>query len=244
MQAIAQRRLDSLSAYDDTALVDLARRGDEAAVRVIIQRHNRRLFRTARAVLRDDAEAEDAVQEAYMRAFTKLDGFRGESSLATWLTRIALNEALGRLRRKRASGALTELDRAAATQSEGTIIMFPLTQASANPETELAREQIRSLLEHIIDELPEAFRMVLILRDVEEMSTEDVAAHLSIKPETVKTRLHRARKLIRAALDKRFAAALPELFPFDGWRCVDMAERVVRRLRTEGLLPALPEEGR
>lgn len=238
MQAAIERRLTDLAACDDTVLVDLARHGDETAARTIVQRHNRRLFRTARAILRDDSEAEDAVQEAYMRAFTSLSGFRGEASLSTWLTRIVLNEALGRIRRRRPSGSADDIDRLM-TRTEGSVIMFPTTQASADPETNLAREQIRRVVEQVVDELPEPFRVVFILRDVEDMSTEEVAAHLSIKQETVKTRLHRARRLIRATLKERFAAAFPELFPFDGRRCTNMADRIVQRLRTEGLLPSV-----
>ncbi|HEY8594516.1 MAG TPA: RNA polymerase sigma factor [Devosiaceae bacterium] len=213
----------------ESDLVAQARAGQEMAVRELIRRNNRRLFRVARAVLRNDAEAEDVVQETYVRAFTQLDGFRGDSSMSTWLTRIALNEALGRLRRQtrqRISGAVAQTD-----SSEAEIIMFPTVSGVDGPETALARGEIRKLLEQAIDTLPEAFRMVFVLREVEDMSTEEVATQLGIKPETVKTRLFRARRLIRDYLEDRLSGGFERVFPFDGERCVAMADRVVARLR-------------
>lgn len=236
MQTVAARHLADLADCSDTVLVDFARQGDEAAMRTIVQRHNRRLYRTARAILRDDSEAEDVVQEAYLRAFAGLDGFRGEASLSTWLTRIALNEALGRLRRRRPTSGLDAID-AAAGRNGADLIMFPTAQSAANPETELARGQIRHLLEQAIDELPEPFRIVFILREIEEMSTEQTGLHLSLKPETVKTRLHRARRLIRAALNKGVSSAFAELFPFGGSRCDRMTERVMQLLRRGAAAP-------
>ena len=181
--------------------------------------------------------AEDVVQETYVRAFTSLGSFRGESALLTWLTRIALNEALGRLRRSRPALPLDELSSAGDIDG-ARLIMFPTAQLPKSPEAELARSQVRQLLEKAVDELPETFRIVLILRDIEEMSIEETAALLMIKPETVKTRLHRARKLLRAALSKRLPEAFSELFPFDGRRCANMADRVIRRMRSRDHSPA------
>lgn len=231
MQAVPKTGPD-LASLEDIALIELIRQGHEVAVRTLVQRHNRRLFRTARAVLRDDTEAEDVVQDAYLRAFARLDSFRGESSFSTWLTRIALNEAFGRLRKRRNR---LIADTETAGQSGAAVIQFPgLPQQ--NPETDFAREQIRQLLEKSVDELPDPFRVVFILRDIEGMSTEDVATQLCIRPETVKTRLHRARRLIRAALSSRMAAAFSDLFPFDGHRCVSLAGRLCQRLRSAGFL--------
>lgn len=237
MQTVSAKPSIDLAGCSDAVLVDFARHGEEAAMRLIIQRHNRRLYRTARAILRDDSEAEDVVQEVYLRAFAALDGFRGDSSLSTWLTRIALNEALGRLRRRRPTSGLEAVD-AAAARNGGDLIMFPGAQPPASPESELARRQIRLLLEHAIDELPEPFRIVFILRDIEEMSIEQTAQHLSIRPETVKTRLHRARRLIRATLSRQVSSAFAELFPFGGARCDRMTERVMRLLQDR--MPAPP----
>jgi RNA polymerase sigma-70 factor, ECF subfamily len=214
----------------DGELVTLARRGEAAAFCEIMRRNNRHLFRAARSVLRDDAEAEDVVQEAYLRAFRGLAGFRGDASLSTWLTRIALNEALGRRRRRRDTVGLEAIE---ATQEGGgaRILMFPTAQApGGDPEGAAARREIRRLLEEAIDDLPEAFRPVLVARDVDGMSVEETARILGVRPETVRTRLHRARRLLRAALDQRLGDALREAFPFDGARCARMTEAVLARL--------------
>jgi RNA polymerase sigma-70 factor (ECF subfamily) len=224
--AIAHPQLD-LDGLSDEELVDLARQGGEKAIRLLVKRNNRRLFRVARAVVRDDAEAEDIVQETYVSAFTKLDSFRGHSRFSTWLTRIALNEALGRARKRRPAAALAELDTPA---NGGSVIMFPTSLKPPGADAELARKQVRDLLEKAVDELPEAFRLVFILRDIEEMSIEETATQLSLKRETVKTRLHRARRLMRLTVEKQLAGTFSELFPFDGARCERMADRVIDRL--------------
>jgi RNA polymerase sigma-70 factor (ECF subfamily) len=233
MQMTVLRQQAELGGQSDDELVALARQGGENAIRALIKRNNRRLFRVARAVVRNDAEAEDVVQEAYVRAFTKLDSFRGGSQFSTWLTRIALNEALGRMRRRRPTTELAELDVAAGSQG-GSVIMFPTSLTPPPADSELARSQVRKFLEKAIDDLPDAFRAVFILRDIEEMSIEETANQLSLKPETVKTRLHRARRLMRAAVEKRLAGTFSELFPFDGARCDRMADRVISRLRNSG----------
>jgi RNA polymerase sigma-70 factor (ECF subfamily) len=219
-----------LAGLGDDALVELARQRHEGAVRALVQRHNRRLFRTARAIVRDDAEAEDIVQETYVRAFTNLPSFRGEARLATWLTRIAINEALGRLRRRRPRADLAELDTGG---GDTRVVPFP-APAPAGPEAEAGRAEVRRLLEACIDALPAPQRMVLILRDVEGLSAEATAAQLGIRPETAKTRLHRARRRLRAALAARLAGSFADLFPFDGARCAGMADRVVRRVLGPG----------
>ena len=230
MQLAILRKQVDLDRYRDEELVALARQGGENAIRALIKRNNQRLFRIARAVTRDDAEAEDVVQEAYARAFTRLESFKGESLFSTWLTKIALNEAITRIRKRRPSGELDELDAAA---NGGQVVMFPTSLTPPGADAELGRGQVRALLEQAIDELPAAFRIVFILRDVEEMSVDETAAQLALKPETVKTRLFRARKLMRAAIEKRLSSGFAELFPFNGWRCERMADRVVERLRGE-----------
>ena len=162
--------------------------------------------------------------------------FGPESSLSTWLTRIALNEALGRLRRRRALVEISQLQ----SSEDGTarILMFPTAATPSNPEADAARAQVRKLLERAVDELPQAFRLVFIMRDVEEMSIEETASFLGIRPETVKTRLHRARRLLRQALQEKLASALSDVFPFGGTRCARMAERVLARLG-----PFMPSKG-
>jgi RNA polymerase sigma-70 factor (ECF subfamily) len=220
----------ALARQNDTELVERARAGEEFAFRTIMERHNRRLYRVARSVLRDDIEAEDAVQEAYMRAFAALSSFRGEASLATWLTRITLNEALGRKRKARPTVGLDALD--AVPETSAQIIRFPGMDSDSDPERTAAQREIRRLLEVAIDGLPEPFRLVFVMRDVEDMSIEETADLTGIRPETVKTRLHRARRMLRASLDEKLVSTLKGSFPFAGTRCARMTETVLSRLRT------------
>ena len=223
---------------DEAELVRLAQAGDGEAFRAIMQRGNQRLFRVARGVVRDDGEAEDVLQEAYVRAFAAIGGFRGEAGVMTWLTRIVLNEARGRLRKRRPMVGLEQIE---AAQMDGAqVIPFPNAFGSTSPEADAARAQIRGLIEHAVDDLPEAFRIVFIMRDIEECSIEETAANLDLKPETVKTRLHRARRLLREALDARLANTMAEAFPFMGARCYRITEAVLARLTAEGrIAPAV-----
>jgi RNA polymerase sigma-70 factor (ECF subfamily) len=211
-------------------LIGLARDGSGAAVREIMRRNNRRLFRAARGIIGSDWEAEEVVQDAYVRAFRALAAFRAEAALGTWLTRIVINEARHRLRGRRETMALTELDES----TVGEIIQFPGGASSADPERQAAIGQIRILLESAIDGLPAPFREVFILRQVEGLSTEETARTLGIAPETVKTRLHRARTRLRRALQDRLAPALKDTFPFEGERCQRLTRSVLHRL---GLRP-------
>ena len=215
-------------ALADAELAALAQRGDRMAFGVIMQRCNQRLFRIARSVVGDDDEAEDVLQEAYMRAFTAIEGFRGEASLSTWLTRITLNEARGRLRRRRPSVALDALE--AAQEAGAALVVFPRSISGLSPEREAARSETRRLMEAAIDELPEPFRLVFILREIEECTVEETAGQLDILPETVKTRLFRARKLLRQALCEKLASSVTEAFPFLGPRCQRITEAVLDRL--------------
>lgn len=215
-------------------LVALAQAGDGEAFRVIMQRGNQRLFRIARSVVGDDSEAEDVLQEAYAKAFAAIGGFRGEAGVMSWLTRIVLNEARTRLRRRRPTVDLDEIE---ATQERGgQVIPFPAASDGPGPEADAARAQIRRLIERAVDDLPEGFRIVFILRDVEDCSIEETAAQLDLNPQTVKTRLHRARRLLRAALDAELASATGEAFPFLGARCRRITEAVLDRLAAEGRL--------
>jgi RNA polymerase sigma-70 factor, ECF subfamily len=213
-------------ALDDAALVELARRREEPAVRALTQRYNRRLFRLARSILRDDAEAEDVVQETWVRAFAALDGFRAESAFATWLTRIALNEALGRKRKQRPT---VDWETYGENRSQAEILQFPVSAMTSDPERKMAQSEIRQVLERSIDELPDGFRSVFVARVVEGMDVEETAALFGLKPETVKTRLHRARTMLREALDRQLGPALVDTFPFAGVRCERMTETIVQR---------------
>src|SRR5947207_15798965 len=210
----------------DAELIQRARSRDEAAVRSIMQANNRRLYRIARGILRNDSEAEDVVQETYVRAFTHLESFRGDSTLATWLSRIAMNEALGRLRRQRPS---VEMDPLPPGALDAQIIQFPLA-ASADPEKSMAQREIQAVVEHAIDELPEAFRLVFITRVIEGMNVEETAEILSLKPETVKSRLHRARTMLRDNVEKKIGPVVMDAFPFAGKRCERLTDTVLKHL--------------
>ena len=208
----------------DCELVGLAQSGDRDAFRLITQRCNQRLYRIARAIVRNDTEAEDVVQSAYLRAFANLAGFRGEASIHTWLTRIALNEARGRLRARRRTVSLDHLPVHASVQT-------PSPNADGEtPEAHAARVQIRGLIEQAIDRLPSPFRIVFVMREVENCSTQETADLLAITPETVKTRLHRARRLLRLALDGKVDGV--GAFPFLGARCRRMTASVLERFYT------------
>ena len=217
------------TAASDETLLARARRRDEAAVRTIVRQNNRRLFRMARAILKDDSEAEDVVQESYVRAFTHLADFRAEAALSTWLTRIVINEAYGRLRRRRPTLEWESGEPVLAVQAQ--IIPFPSWSSRNDPETAMAQNQIHGLLERAIDALPGRFRTVLVARLVEEMSVEETAELLNLRPETVKTRLHRARLMLRADLERQIGPALTGVFPFAGARCERMADNVLAILR-------------
>ncbi|MER9136526.1 RNA polymerase sigma factor [Mesorhizobium sp. M0830] len=213
------------SASGDVQLVRraLAREGD--AFRTIIKTHNQRLYRIARGVVRNDSEAEDIVQEAYVRAFAHLDAFRGDSSLATWLSRIVINEALGRLRKRRRTVAMPE-------NPQAEIIRFPLNP-SDDPERTMAQRQILQLVEQATDSLPDVYRTVFVARVIEGLSIEETADLLGVRPQTVKTRLHRARALVRKALDDQIGPVLLDAFPFAGRRCERLTSAVMRRLGLE-----------
>ncbi|HEY5802652.1 MAG TPA: RNA polymerase sigma factor [Lysobacter sp.] len=217
-------------ALDDSALAALVQCGDRDAFRQITQRCNRRMFRMARGLTGNDAEAEDVVQEAYLHAFEHIATFRGESSLMTWLTRIVLNGAHSRLRQRRVT---VELDQVEALQNTGDrVVQFPSRFGSEDPVAAAARDQVRRLLERAVDDLPESFRLVFVLRDVEGCSVEETATVLSLRTETVKTRLHRARRLLRTALNDTVSATVSETFPFLGSRCERMTANVMARIQS------------
>jgi RNA polymerase sigma-70 factor (ECF subfamily) len=224
-------RSDNTLAVGERNLVERAKSGDQSAFRAIMEQHNRRLYRVARAVMKDDTEAEDVVQETYLSAFSNLSNFRGDSSLATWLTRITLNEALGRRRKQRATVTLESVEIAQETSAQ--IVHFPTMNTETDPERSAAQRQIRKLLERAMDALPEPFRLVFIMRDAEEMNIEETASHLGIRPETVKTRLHRARRLLRQSLHGQLASSLKGAFPFAGARCARITAAVLNRLEND-----------
>ncbi len=217
----------------EAELVARAADGDGVAFETIMRRHNQLLFRTARSILKSDTEAEDAVQEAYLRAWRALKSFRSDAKLSTWLVRIVANEAFDRLRCKKAQ--IIPLD--AAMNSTEPEIQASLTDEPGNrPEFQAMRSQMRTLLEARIDLLPEAFRTVFMLRAVEEMTVEEVAQALGIPEPTVRTRFFRARGLLREGLASHVDAALGDAFAFDGARCDRIVAGVLASGAAEGLL--------
>lgn len=209
------------SPSSDEDLVAALRAGDRGVMERLIRRHNRLLYRTARAILRDDSEAEDAVQDAYIHAFGKLETFRGDSSLSTWLVRIAANEALMRRRRTtRRSEVIPLVD-------VDVAIVEAVSDMAPGPEGAAANAQMRSLLERRIDALPDLYRVVFVMRAVEEMTVEETAQALQLPEATVRTRFFRARALLRAAMERDFDEAALGAFGFDGERCDRIVARVL-----------------
>ena len=195
----------------DAELAVRGAQGDEAAFEAIMRRHNQLLFRTARSIVKNDAEAEDVVQEAYLHAWRALDSFRADARLSTWLVRIVANEAFGRLRRKQAP--VIPLD--AAMISPEPAIQAALTDAPDHrPDNSAMRAELRRLLESRIDRLPDAFRTVFMLRAVQELSVEEVAQALAIPEATVRTRFFRARSLLREGLASQIDTTLGDAFAF------------------------------
>jgi len=216
---------------DSLGDADLARRvaaRDPVAFEVLMRRYNARLYRVARAILRDDAEAEDALQEAYLCAYAKMGGFRADATLSTWLTRIVINEALGRLRRRKRDAVVVPFSGAERTEEEEREIVPD--DPSDSPETAALRGELRGLLERRIDALPVAFRTVFLLREVEEMTVAEAAQCLDIPEATVRTRLFRARALLRDALSRDLDAVTLEVFSFAGERCDRIVAGVLARL--------------
>jgi RNA polymerase sigma-70 factor (ECF subfamily) len=218
-------------ALEDDALVEQVRCGNQEAFRHITQRHGRLLFRIALGVVGDDTEAEDVVQEAFVSAYRKLATFRGEAPLRSWLISILLNAARNRLRRRHQMVGLEQIDPSAldpywASQSQSGF-------GAGDPVSLVARAEIRRLLADAIDRLPDAFRAVYRLRELEECSVEETAARLGLKPQTVKTRLHRARRLLRDALDEILGSMLADTFPFLGVRCASLTTAVMAWVEVE-----------
>ena len=225
------RLLIDYEGLTDLELAACVARRDPAAVRLLTQRHNQRLFRTAFGILGNRAEAEDAVQSAYLSAFAAIDRFEGRASLSTWLTRIVINEALARARAARRrrerldAGSVVVLDDYREKLMRGSM-------SPAAPDAALAREQIRHMLEEAIEQLPEPFRLVFVLREVEGLSIEEVAEAVAIPAATVKTRHLRAKRRLREALAPELKTAFSGTFPFLGERCETMTRRVIERICT------------
>jgi RNA polymerase sigma-70 factor (ECF subfamily) len=211
MHALAE----AASALSDEEIVARVLSGEVALFELLVRRHNQRLYRATKAILKDEAEAEDAMQEAYVRAFVKLDQFAGEAKFSTWLTKIAVYEALGRLRlRKRREE-------------------IPATMKSRdNPERTAHDLEVRAAIENAVEKLSPIYRAVFVLRDVEELSGSETAQCLGITEVAVKTRLHRARALLRRRLERIIGGALSRSFSYGGRRCDAMSKAVMARVQS------------
>jgi RNA polymerase sigma-70 factor, ECF subfamily len=205
---------EAVSPLSDEELVKRVLDGDTAVFELLVRRYNQRLFRTTRAILRDDSEAEDVMQEAYVKAFVKLDQFAGEAKFSTWLTKIAVYEALGRLRRAKRQEELPET-----------------MDTSDSPERTAYGRELQSAVESAVDALPPLYRTAFMLREIEDMSVAETADCLGITEETVKTRCHRARALLRSRLERVVGAVASQAFSFLGHRCDRMTNRVMERIR-------------
>jgi len=218
----------AVGARPDVELACRCAARDPAAIRQLISANNQRLFRTAWSILKNRTEAEDAVQAAYLAAFANIAGFEGRSSLSTWLTRIVVNEALGRRR--------ADQRRRRRLEEEGIAVLDTYRETlmrgsdAESPDTAVAREQIRKLLEHAVAGLPDPFRTVFVLREIEGLSSEETAAILDVPVATVKTRLHRGRKRLHETLAPEMSDLLRGTFPFAGADCAAMADRVLAEL--------------
>jgi RNA polymerase sigma-70 factor, ECF subfamily len=230
----AQHEQARVAPADDAELVRRVQAGDMAAFELVMRRNNRRLFRVARSLLRDAAEAEDALQESYLSAYHAMPRFRAEASLATWLTRLVVNECMTRLRRNLRRHNIVPIVSAqalASQQEEDSVAELPGPGSDDTPDRALVRAELRSLLERRIDALPEDFRTVFVLRAVEELSVEETAECLGIPAATVRTRHFRARSLLRESIAQDLDLAERDVFEFGGIHCDRVVARVLAKLQ-------------
>jgi RNA polymerase sigma-70 factor (ECF subfamily) len=190
-----------------------------------MRRHNQRVYRAARAVIKDETEVEDVMQQAYINAFTHLDQFEERSEFSTWLTRIALNEAFARRQKMRRAESITRN-----VDDEGGALMETVTSSQPDPEQRAYAQELRDVLEAAVDELPESYRTVFMLRDIEGLSTSETGVGLGLGDEAVKTRLHRARAMIRRSVTARIGAAATGAFQFHAPRCDRVVNAVLERI--------------
>lgn len=215
---------------DDRGLAARVAAGDRLAFELLMRRHNRRLYRLARATLRDGTEAEDALQEAYLAAYRSIGTYRGEAALSTWLSRLVLNACLARLRREKRRDNILPIRASEAPEAEELASMDARHPA---PDEAVLRAEVRALIERRLDQLPEEFRLVFVLRSVEELSVEETAQCLGIPEATVRSRHFRARSLLRESLAQDIDLAERDVFAFGGAHCDRIVGEVLRRLAAE-----------
>ncbi|RQO38436.1 RNA polymerase sigma factor [Herminiimonas sp. KBW02] len=216
--------------WSDLEIAEQIAGGDHFAFELMMRRHNRPLYRTARSILKDDAEAEDALQDAYLAAYRNIKKFRGESALATWLTRIVINEAIARARKGKRRAQVIQIDGDALFETVASEESMNQTLPEA-PETAALRTEARRMLERQIDALPDAYRTVFVLRALEEMSVEETAHCLDIPAATVRSRFFRARGILREALAREIDFVYEEAFSFDGTRCDRIVAGTLQKIK-------------
>jgi len=216
------------ASLSDAEIVLRVRAGDGALFEILMRRHNQRIYRVARAVVKDESEVEDVMQQAYFNAYTHLDQFEERSQFSTWLTRITLNEAFGRRRKMRQSEALGTMRSHADTDSGD--VMETVTSSQPDPERQAYAQELHRVLEEAVDALPETYRTVFMLRDIEGLSTSETSEGLGLGDEAVKTRLHRARAMIRRSVTARLGDAAAGAFQFYAPRCDRVVAAVLARI--------------
>ena len=221
------------AALPDSEIVKRVRAGERSLFEVLMRRHNRRVYRAARAIVKDETEAEDVMQQAYINAFVHLGQFEERARFSTWLTRIAVNEALAR-RQKRLSAE----NRTPQGDQEHGVLMESIRSPQPDPERQAYAQELHRVLEDAVDALPDGYRAVFMLRDIEGMSTAETGEGLGLGEEAVKTRLHRARAMIRRAVSMRIGSAAPGAFEFPARRCDRVVQAVLERLAADGVSTA------
>jgi RNA polymerase sigma-70 factor (ECF subfamily) len=216
------------STLPDAEIVKRVRAGERALFEILMRRHNQRLYRAARAVLRDETEVEDVMQQAYFSAFTHLHQFEERSQFSTWLTRITLNEAFGRRRKMRQAESMA-MEPSDVDKDSGQF-METIKSSQPDPERQAYARELREVLEEAVDSLPEAYRAVFMLRDIEGLSTSETGEGLGLGEEAVKTRLHRARAMIRRSVTARIGDVTGGAFQFQAPRCDRVVAAVLARI--------------
>jgi len=229
MDTLASHQTGPTAALPDEAIVKRVRAGDRALFEILMRRHNQRVYRVVRAVVKDEADVEDVMQQAYINAFTHLHQFEERSQFSTWLIRIALHEAFGRRRKVQRAETTTARNRAGVADDSGEF-MDALTSPDADPERRAYAQELHRVLEAAVDTLPESYRAVFMLRDIEGLTTSETGQGLGLGDEAVKTRLHRARAMIRRAVTVRIGEVAAGAFQFHAPRCDRVVSAVLARV--------------
>jgi len=225
----------SVESLSDSEIVKRVRAGDRALFEILMRRHNQQIYRAARAIVKNETEVEDVMQQAYINAYLHLDQFEERSQFSTWLTRIAVNEAIGRREKTKTAERINErLEENRVEKNRGTVV-DTFTSAQPSPEHQAYARELQRVLEQAVDELPDTYRAVFMLRDVEGLSTSETGEGLGLGEEAVKTRLHRARAMIRRSVASRIGAVAAGAFHFQATRCDRVVAYVLEQLNASAV---------